>query len=113
MERNRKNNQLHSELVSYKSPTVEDTKRSLHWDQAQPQSSQGDQVCGLLSHAKCKAKKFDPKATTIPLVSYDKSSKAYKCYSPITCKIIISHDVRFDETNFDPKVTKQTKPLED
>ena len=33
-------------------------------------------------------------------MGYDKRSKAYRLYNPLTMKLIISRDVEFDESNY-------------
>ncbi|KAL3677965.1 hypothetical protein R1sor_020921 [Riccia sorocarpa] len=45
-----------------------------------------------------KLDKLQPRAVRCILVGYDSQSKAYRCYSPDTKKILISNNVVFDET---------------
>ncbi|KAI3700974.1 hypothetical protein L2E82_45615 [Cichorium intybus] len=47
-----------------------------------------------------KRKKLDDKGEKCIFVGYDKRSKAYKLYNPLTKKVIISRDVEFDETDY-------------
>ena len=47
-------------------------------------------------------RKLDDKGEKCIFLGVSDQSKAYKLYNPITKKIIISHDVVFDEENFWP-----------
>ena len=41
--------------------------------------------------------KLDPKAENCVLVGYSEEQKGYRCYNPLTKKIVVSQDVIFDE----------------
>ena len=41
--------------------------------------------------------KLDPKAEKCVLVGYSEEQKGYRCYNPLTKKIVVSRDVIFDE----------------
>jgi hypothetical protein len=60
-----------------------------------------------------KRNKFDLRAIPSILVGYEEGNKAYRCWDPVSRKILISRDIRFDEGNFDPKISFKSKPLED
>jgi hypothetical protein len=47
-----------------------------------------------------KRNKLEPKAIATLFIGYDEQSKAYRCWNPVTKRIIISRDIRFDEQNF-------------
>jgi hypothetical protein len=42
--------------------------------------------------------KLDAKAHKMWLVGYDDHSKGWRCYDPITRQILVSHNVRFNES---------------
>jgi hypothetical protein len=42
-------------------------------------------------------------------VGYDAHTKAYKLYNPTTKKVVISHDVTFDEICIGPRIHKTSK----
>lgn len=44
--------------------------------------------------------KLDARATEGVFVGYDQQSKAFRCYSKKRRKIIVTRDVKFDETPF-------------
>jgi hypothetical protein len=44
-------------------------------------------------------------------LGYDEESKAYHYWNPVTRKIVISRDIRFDEYNFDLKIASPTEAL--
>jgi len=74
------------------------------------------QVIRCLSHYHIpnnKRNKFDPKAIPSILLGYDEYSKAYHCYNAATRQILVSRDVRFDETIFKIPHPETTEPLED
>lgn len=41
--------------------------------------------------------KFDEKSEKLIFVGYSDESKGYRLYNPITCKLVVSRDVIFDE----------------
>ena len=41
--------------------------------------------------------KLDLKAEKCVFVGYSLEQKGYKCYNPITCQVIVSRDIVFDE----------------
>ncbi|XP_074378306.1 uncharacterized protein LOC141719820 [Apium graveolens] len=47
-----------------------------------------------------KRKKLDDKGEKCIFTGYDKRSKAYRLYNPLTKKLIISRDVEFDESDY-------------
>lgn len=47
-----------------------------------------------------KRKKLDDKGEKCIFSGYDKRSKAYRLYNPLTKKLIISRDVEFDESDY-------------
>ncbi|WOG95118.1 hypothetical protein DCAR_0314420 [Daucus carota subsp. sativus] len=47
-----------------------------------------------------KRKKLDDKGDKCIFTGYDKRSKAYRLYNPLTKKLIISRDVEFDESDY-------------
>jgi hypothetical protein len=51
-------------------------------------------------------KKLDPKSKLYWLVGYDTHTKAYKVYNPRTKKVVLSHDVTFDEICIGPRIHK-------
>jgi hypothetical protein len=58
-----------------------------------------------------KRTKLAPKALVTILLGYDSTSHAYRCRDPVSRKIIISRDIRFDESSFDTKLLPLTEVL--
>lgn len=55
---------------------------------------------GSVAHVKNnrpKLKKFDDRSTPAIFIGYEGGSKAYRCYDPVSKKVLISRDVVFDE----------------
>lgn len=48
-----------------------------------------------------KRRKLDNRADSMIFVGYDNQSKAYRCWNPVTDRIVISRDVRFKMPGFD------------
>ncbi|GKA41574.1 retrovirus-related pol polyprotein from transposon TNT 1-94, partial [Tanacetum coccineum] len=48
-------------------------------------------------HASQKRSKLDDRSEKHVFVGYDKQSKGYKLYNPVTRKVVVSRDVEFDE----------------
>ena len=42
--------------------------------------------------------KLDPRATKCAFMGYSSTQKGYKCYNPVTKRLVVSRDVKFDET---------------
>jgi hypothetical protein len=50
-------------------------------------------VCNTKPHLK----KLDERGRKMIFIGYERGTKAYKAYDPVTQRVIISHDVIFDE----------------
>ena len=57
--------------------------------------------------------KLDDKAEKCIFIGYSERSKAYKLYNPVTEKVVISRDVRFDENSVfdDVEIEKESYPI--
>ena len=42
--------------------------------------------------------KLDPRATKCAFMGYSSTQKGYKCYNLVTKRLVVSRDVKFDET---------------
>jgi hypothetical protein len=58
-----------------------------------------------------KCTKLAPKALVTILLGYDSTSHAYRCWDPVSRKIIISRDIQFDKSSFDTKLLPLTEVL--
>jgi hypothetical protein len=82
-------------------------------------------VCPQLSHlrvigcvAYChvptvKRTKLDSKALVTILLGYDEDSRSYRCWDPASRHIVLSCDIGFDESRFDPKNLSPIEALTD
>lgn len=59
-----------------------------------------------------KRKKLDHTSTEMIFMGYDSASKAYRCYDPITKKLTVSRDVKFDKNQFGNNQLDTEKSLE-
>ena len=56
------------------------------------------------------AKKWDPKALPMVLIGYEPVSKVYRLWDPKSCKIVVSANVRFTETELPYQSPKPAPP---
>ncbi|GKD85403.1 retrovirus-related pol polyprotein from transposon TNT 1-94, partial [Tanacetum coccineum] len=77
----------------------QDSTRSMEWNGMKPTVSHL-RVFGSIAYVHVssqKRSKLDDRSEKHVVVGYDKHSKGYKLYNPITRKVVVSRDVEFEE----------------
>ncbi|XP_074334286.1 uncharacterized protein LOC141671793 [Apium graveolens] len=92
-------------VAERKNRTILDMARSMVKAKHLPRTFWAEAVlCAVYLLNRCltksKRKKLDYKGEKCIFTGYDKRSKAYRLYNPLTKKLIISRDVEFDESDY-------------